>query len=242
MHAMNFTRFALVAMALLAIGADDQPPAAGPDKEALASLQPYIGDWKGVGQLRRGKRSDGDWSEQAEWAWQFKDGHAAIVFHSPESKYFTSGRIVPGDKPGKFVLIGTLPDEKSEERFTGTVGSDGKLVFHAVEPRDDRPAQISLRQVAEGDRMLMLYEKSAGKEAYSRLAEVGYTRKGSGFGKGGSGPECVVTGGYGTMTVEHMGKKYYVCCAGCRDLFNEDPEGVLAEYRARKAKEKETTR
>ena len=34
---------------------------------------------------------------------------------------------------------------------------------------------------------------------YARLAEVGMTRKGSGFGKGTNYIECVVTGGTGTI-------------------------------------------
>ncbi|MGE0606985.1 MAG: hypothetical protein AB7O62_07820 [Pirellulales bacterium] len=229
----------LVGAALLAV-ADDEPPATiKQDKAALAALQSYVGEWKGVGQIRRGKRSDGDWAEQAEWAWQFKDGRAAIVFEADESKYYQSGRIQPGDKTGEFVLIGTLADGTSEERFTGTANDDGKVVFVADEPAEGRPAQISLRQVADGARMLMTYEKRLGKETYSRLAEVGYTRKGSGFGKGNNGPECVVTGGYGTMTVEYEGKTYYVCCTGCRDLFNEDPAGVIAEYLERKKQERE---
>ena len=76
-------------------------------------------------------------------------------------------------------------------------------------------------------------------DVYSRLAEVGATRKGSSFRQGGRRwPECVVTGGLGTIAVEYEGKKYFVCCTGCRDLFNEDPAGVLADYRQRKAEEK----
>ena len=76
-------------------------------------------------------------------------------------------------------------------------------------------------------------------DAFARLAEVGSTRKGSSFAKNAaSGPECVVTGGLGTIAVEHDGKTYFVCCGGCRDLFNEDPEGVLADYRERKAAER----
>jgi hypothetical protein len=102
----------------------------------------------------------------------------------------------------------------------------------------DRPARISLRLVADGDRMLILYERKLGADSYARLAEIGSTRKGSSFAKNAaSGPECVVTGGLGTIAVEHQGKKYFVCCGGCRDLFNDDPEGVLAEYRQRKAAE-----
>jgi YHS domain-containing protein len=38
--------------------------------------------------------------------------------------------------------------------------------------------------------------------------------------------------------VEYQGKKYYVCCTGCRDLFNDDPAGGLEEYRQRKAAKK----
>jgi hypothetical protein len=64
------------------------------------------------------------------------------------------------------------------------------------------------------------------------------TRVGSGFGQGGAGPECVVTGGAGTMTVEYLGQKYYVCCTGCRDYFNADPAKALAEYKERKEEER----
>jgi YHS domain-containing protein len=42
----------------------------------------------------------------------------------------------------------------------------------------------------------------------------------------------------GTIEVEYEGKTYFVCCGGCKDLFEEDPAGVLADYRERKAAEK----
>ena len=48
-------------------------------------------------------------------------------------------------------------------------------------------------------------------------------------------PECVVTGGLGTMQVSYMGQTYYVCCTGCRDAFNENPAKIIAEYKKRKA-------
>ena len=44
------------------------------------------------------------------------------------------------------------------------------------------------------------------------------------------GPECIVSGGLGTMAVSHKGKTYYVCCSGCRDAFNEEPEKYIKEY------------
>ena len=90
-----------------------------------------------------------------------------------------------------------------------------------------------------GDRLLVLLEKkSPASDQFVRLAEVGYTRQGSGFGQGTSGRECVVTGGLGTIEVTHKGQTYYVCCTGCRDYFYEKPDEILAEYVARKAAEK----
>ena len=61
-------------------------------------------------------------------------------------------------------------------------------------------------------------------------------RVGSGFGQGVAQRECVVTGGIGNITVSYQGQTYYVCCTGCKDLFEEDPAGVLAEYKERVAK------
>ncbi len=67
----------------------------------------------------------------------------------------------------------------------------------------------------------------------------GYTREGVAFAAGESYPLCVVTEGRGTIQVSYRGKAYWVCCSGCRDLFNDDPESVLAEAAAReKAKAK----
>ena len=97
-----------------------------------------------------------------------------------------------------------------------------------------------MRMVAEGARLLILFERQlAGTDRFARLSEVGYTRKGSGFGGGSNEPECVVTGGFATMSIEYKGKKYPICCEGCRDLFQMDPEGVLAEYKQRKIDEAE---
>ena len=44
-----------------------------------------------------------------------------------------------------------------------------------------------------------------------------------------------------TIAVSYKGKTYYVCCSGCRDLFNENPEAILAEAAERqRVKGKET--
>jgi YHS domain-containing protein len=53
--------------------------------------------------------------------------------------------------------------------------------------------------------------------------------------EGGDGPECVVTGGKGTIAINYKGATYYVCCSGCKQAFNENPEKILAEYKQRVA-------
>ena len=53
------------------------------------------------------------------------------------------------------------------------------------------------------------------------------------FAAGESYPLCIVTEGRGTIQVSYKGKTYWVCCSGCRDLFNDKPESVLAEAAAR---------
>lgn len=231
------------------------------DKAALAPLQVFVGGWRGVGQVRRGS-SQGAWTENADWSWKFADGRAAIVFDAPHGKYYRSGRLTPGKQAGTFELSVSAPadkqpsadasdagdaasaDEAAEQaadRFLGKLDKNHQLVL--VNERRERSneadgvARVSIRTVADGDRLIVLYEKRLpGQDRFARLAEVGYTRKGVAFAAGSGQPECVVTGGLGTIEVEHGGKKYYVCCTGCRDLFQDDPEGALADYRERRSK------
>ena len=101
------------------------------------------------------------------------------------------------------------------------------------------PQRVVLRFAADKQRLVAALERRiGGGDSFARLAEVGYTRAGSNFGKdGGSGPVCIVTGGSAEIAVSHAGKTYYVCCTGCKDLFEEDPAKFVAAYEA-KFKEK----
>jgi YHS domain-containing protein len=36
--------------------------------------------------------------------------------------------------------------------------------------------------------------------------------------------------------VSHKGETYWVCCSGCRDAFNENPEKYIKEFQEKKAK------
>jgi hypothetical protein len=204
-------------------------------KERLARLQPLVGAWRGVGQPQRASTKD-SWIEDADWAWSFGGDGPALVATLPKGKYFSELKLTVGDGDA-FVLTATPAAGGDALRYAGKLDEQEQLVLVAERPRDDLPRRLSFRFAASGDRLLLLMEKKglAGDQLV-RLAEVGYTRQGSGFGKNVAQRECVVTGGLGTIEVTHGGKTYFVCCTGCRDYFNENAEKVLAEYAARKAK------
>jgi YHS domain-containing protein len=220
--------------------AEDIQPAQDPSKQALASLQSFIGQWRGVGQPQRGS-TRGAWVEEAVWEWQFSKEGPSVRLTSPKSKMLIEWEIRPAKESDRFQLVAKKTDSDETESYEGGFDADGKLVFVNKTPHDGFPARISVRLVAENKRMVVLYERKFTSDRYFRMAELGLTRKGSGFGKGTSFVECVVTGGQGTIAVTYEGKTYYVCCGGCRDHFNDDPATVLAEYRERKKQESEKT-
>jgi hypothetical protein len=226
-----------VAFCLLAILAADRPPTPKSAKQALMQLQGFVGDWRGVGQVRRGS-TRGAWSEKCGWAWNFDDDQTSLKFKIDDAKYLRDGSLQWNSVSKKYELAARGIQHGQSVKYTGQLDESGKLILEASEVSGSLPSRLSFRQVAGGDRLIVLYERRSGTKRFLRMAEVGYTRLGSNFGKGTNFIECVVTGGVGTIAVRHQGQTYYVCCTGCREYFDDDPEGVLAEYRERKAEEK----
>jgi hypothetical protein len=231
----------LLVLSGIALAADKPKAAVDPAaQKQLEKIQQLVGQWKGVGQPQRGSTKD-SWVEEADWAWAFDASIAsgvALVGKQPKGKYFTAIKVVRGEQGGEYVLHATPAAGGDDLHYSGKIDEAGKLVLTAAEPREGLPARISIRFVAGGDRLLVLLERKGNADQYVRLAEVGYTRQGSGFGQGRSGPECVVTGGAGTIEVMHEGVKYYVCCTGCLEYFKDNPAEIIAEYKARKEAEK----
>lgn len=239
----------------------DSPTTSAGQVEALAAFRDLVGSWRGVGQPQRGS-TRGAWVERGQWQWRFDDDRAVLAFDSPQGKLIRAAELRPADEPQEFVLAIRAPDSEIpaedtasdkpaasaaaadklvEIIYRGQPDETGRLVVSTDDPPEGLPARITIALVASGDRLVMLLERKApAGERYFRLAEVGYTREGSQFGKGTTQPECVVTGGHASIAVEHQGRTYYVCCGGCRDLFNDDPDKTLAEYRQRKAAERES--
>ena len=221
------TTLPLLALLASSLVADKVPP----EQERLATLQSLVGDWRGVAQPQRGSTKD-NWTEAASWVWDFQNG-PALVGKPQNSRYFREWRLTAASDDGQFVLLAVPLAGDQPLRYLGRFQAE-QWVFTAENAPAELPQRLTLRFTAGGDRQLLLLEKQTASGSFARIAEIGYTRQGSGFGKNVTQRECVVTGGLGTIEVTHNGKSYYVCCTGCRDYFNQNPEKVLADYAARK--------
>lgn len=208
-------------------------------KAALAEFNSLIGKWRGVGLPRRGSRA-GAWTEKAEWVWRFGKNSAAVDYKVDKGKLLQSARVTYDPERKLFSLAGTFAD-KTLRAYTGRLEKE-KLIFESVADDDGYVHLLTIRRLNE-KRSLVLYQKRRADSRFlSRVAEVGYTRAGTSLAVAGAGEiECIVTGGKGTIPVTYQGKTYYVCCTGCRDAFNDDPEGILAEY-SRKLAERQKER
>ena len=212
------------------------------DKAELSPLQGLVGKWKGTGFLRRGS-ARGSWREATTWSWKFSRGRAALEFSTPGARFLRKGKLQPGTIKGQFRLDAELPDSKGHASYKGTRNKEGKLVMN-LEPGKSNPptapARLNLSLLVKGKRLVALYEgqnKDSGR--YFRLGEVGYTLSGTTISSGSGQPECIVTGGRGTIGVQHDGKDYTVCCKGCLDAFQEDPESIIAEWMEKRKNETE---
>ncbi|HEY2413117.1 MAG TPA: hypothetical protein VGI40_12785 [Pirellulaceae bacterium] len=223
-------------IAVAAALAGDKPDSQ--QQEQLTKLQALVGSWRGVAQPIRGSAKD-SWTEQADWSWDFSLASPALTATLPQGKYFSHFRLTPGNKSGEYRLTATTSKDQQQLAYSGRLDNQNQLVLLGDQPREDLPRRLTFRFTAGGDRLLLLMEKQgSAADSFARIAEIGYTRAGSGFGNIAQGRECIVTGGLGTIEVSHNGKTYYVCCTGCRDYFNASPDQVLAEYAAKKDNKK----
>lgn len=200
------------------------------DQAALKPLAGLVGDWRGTGQPQRGS-ARGAWTETAGWSWKLAKDSAALELKIEKGKHLKEASLRPGSSPGAYLLDATLADGASR-KFVGKIGARNALVLSPETPVEDGLARVTITPLHD-TRFLMLLESAAPGGGYSRLGEVGYTRQGVAFAAGDSAPVCIVTEGRGTIPVSYKGKTYHVCCSGCKELFEDDPEAVLAEAKER---------
>ncbi|MEW4488731.1 hypothetical protein AB1L42_11645 [Thalassoglobus sp. JC818] len=199
-------------------------------KKALESLNEVIGEWRGTGQVRRGSNA-GAWRQSGQFEWDFSSDSPAIRYIVRDGKLTTSASIT-WSPTEKFSLQLQQPDG-TERTYQGD-WENGKLVVSSNADDDGVRYRITITPLNE-KRLLVLHEKtSSGGTSFFRIAEVGNTRAGTRLALPGGGMrECVVTGGTAQTAVTHNGETYFVCCTGCKQAFEDDPEGIIADFKAR---------
>ena len=203
-------------------------------KEALTQFQDLIGGWIGTGQPKRGS-AVGAWREKADWRWKFAGEQAALECVVEEGKLLKSAMLSFDPAKKSFLLKTVEPIESKEEtterEYAGEL-HEKKLVMESAGTDSSDGRRITITRLNEKRTLVLFERKAPSQNFYSRIAEVGYTREGTRLADSNqTGPICVVTGGVGTIKVSFKSETYWVCCTGCRDAFNDDPEGVLADYK-----------
>ena len=210
------------------------PEAKAAAQAALEEFNGLIGGWRGAAQPVRNS-TKGAWTEKAEWVWEIKKDAVAIRYEIKDGQALQTARLTFDPEKKTYHFTATLPDKKTRV-YAGQLDGN-KLILDSQADDAGNVHRITVTQLNE-KRTLVLFEKRpAASDRFARVVEVGYTRDGTNLAVEGAGdPECIVSGGKGTMQVSYKGKNYWVCCTGCRDAFNDDPERILAEYEKTKAK------
>ncbi|MES2792032.1 MAG: hypothetical protein V4719_20625 [Planctomycetota bacterium] len=234
---------AVAAPAWLALATAEEPASKPLSPEAKAAAQTALGEfngliggWRGSAQPVRNS-TKGAWLEKAEWVWDIKKDAVALRYQIKDGQALQDARLTFDPEQKTYHLAATLPD-KSAREYTGKL--DGKkLVLDSEPDATGFVHRITVTQLNDKRTLVLSEKRPAAGERFTRVVEVGYTREGTNLAVEGAGePECIVSGGKGTMQVTYKGKTYWVCCSGCRDAFNDAPEGILAEAAERAAKKK----
>jgi YHS domain-containing protein len=232
--ALRMTALAALAVALFAltgapVASQDQKPRpedAARAKKALADVQDFIGRWNLEGTQKAGGKTEA-WKEKVSWSWKFKDGDAwmTVDFAEGKGKYFTAGTLRYDVAKKKYVLTLTGTD-KTEQVFEGDLARGGGLKLERKDAATGDVYRLTLGTLAEGVRLQLKYEKQdGGKGLFASQFAMNGNKDGESFAGGGAKkPECIVSGGAANIAVSYKGTTYYVCCSGCRDEFNANPE------------------
>jgi ribosomal protein L24E len=212
------------------------PPARNA-KEALQPFNDLIGSWRGTATPNGTKeeKQKNFWVETITWEWQFKDKDAWLAVTFDKSKHFTKGTLRYLAASDQFELALDTVD-KEQRKFVGQL-KEKVLILEGTADDKNEVQRVVITLLHDNRYLYRVDKKKADKTIFTNLFSVGATKEGQSFADAGAGkPECVVSGGLGTMPVTYNGKTYYVCCSGCRSEFNADPAKYVREFEERKAK------
>jgi hypothetical protein len=204
--------------------------------EALKALNDYIGDWNGTGDVANAKPGSKTlWSETVSWGWRFKGDDVWLVMKVKNGKLFKSGEVHYLPEKKKYEL--TMTDLKDKKLVYEGEIKDEVFTLERVDPDTKDTHRLTMNLAGDGVRLIYKSaKKPSGKTLFKEEYMVACGKVGESLGAKEKKNLCVVSGGLGTSTVTHNGKTYYVCCSGCRDAFNENPEKFIKEFEAKQNK------
>lgn len=207
------------------------------------SLQPFndlIGSWRATVEGASGTaKTSQPWRETIEWSWRFKDEDAWLQFSVTGGKLYAGGelRAIPG---GEYQLILHPVQSKATSLvFVGKLSPNRRtLIFEREDDRKKETQRLTLQLVGEIRYVLRGERRPYGRTMFQSEFQIAAQREGESLARQAAStkPECIVSGGLGTITVTYKGVTYYVCCTGCRDEFNANPEKYIREWEEKKKK------
>ncbi len=232
--------FAMLAVLALAAALSADEPTKKSPREALQAFSDMIGEWRCTGEPNgtRDEIQKGFWTEKMAWEWQFKDKDAWLKIAFDKGKYYTGGelRYVP-EKDHFALTLNTVQKEKIT--YIGTVEMRDKTKIVSFEREVNKDTQRLVFTLLHNNLYNYRYEeKPDGRPLFRMKWKVRAVKEGEAFAAGSGKPECIVSGGAGTIQVSYMSKTYYVCCSGCRDEFNANPAKYVKEFEEKQAKAK----
>jgi YHS domain-containing protein len=230
MNALAWLAFGIITtMSAATVAWPDDAPATGREfanpRKALQEVQDFIGPWNLEGvQKAAGKTTT--WKEKVSWGWKFKEGDAwlTVDFADGKGKYFANGTLKYDLKKKKYILALTGAD-KTEQVFEGDLAKGGGLRLDRRDAKTGDVHRITMNTLAEGIRYQLRYERQGGgKGLFATVYSMVGSKEGESIAGAKKKPECIVSGGAATISVSFQGQQYFVCCTGCRDEFNANPE------------------
>lgn len=206
-------------------GAADSPTREIPP--AFVPFEHMIGSWKGTA-VPTANRLKG-WTETHIWAWKFAKGlPVGMTLEFRGDKTLGKVQLTYDAGTKQYRLEGTDPAGKPVE-FVGAMDKAGRaLVLERAGATAEGKDRLTIRPNSNMIRYTMDFDhQEAGAPQFAKVIAVGLTKEGVSFAAGGESanlPKCILTGGAATMSVSYQGKSYPICCSGCRDEFNENPE------------------
>ena len=201
-------------------------------KKGLQALNDFVGQWNGDAKSGPTKPKKESWAEVLEWGWRFKPDDVWMTWKLKDGKLFKSAelRYIPDKK--NFQLT-TIDAKDQKATYEGKVEKE-TVTFERVDPATKEQQRIKINVAGDGVRLNMVVSHAGeGKKIHTQDYQIGYSMEGASLGAKAKKQECIVSGGLGTGTVTYKGMTYYICCSGCRDAFNENPEFYVKAWEAK---------